>query len=271
MGLNIDYEHAPPETPAPLASDDGLIFARKERYRRRTLKPLVDPSRVLIFTPDRNHTRRDYTGAFRPEAQKFAELHGLDDDQIIKLDISQPHTKVGEEVIRCVGEWKPQVVVFFCHGYVGGIQLGIWSPTYRRATNASKRIFGEFLDLMALYQNPSIVLYCCSTGDTPFGKPDTAPGAGDDSFADLVRDGLCERGARTNRVFAHVTAGHTTRNPHVKFFDGDYSPIGGTGASYLARPGTPAFRKLAKALKTDFRFRIPFMTTGRIHELLANS
>ena len=64
---------------------------------------------------------------------------------------------------------------------------------------------------------------------------------------------------------AHTTAGPATVNPFIKFFDGQGSKFGGTGASFLIPPGTPRYWKaLRKHLQTDFRFRFPFMTVTEV-------
>jgi hypothetical protein len=266
--MTIDYTSESNICSEPIICADGLPFKETPRHLRRTTKPIVDPTRCVIFTPDRNEKRADFTGAFKPEADAFAELHGISKDQIHRVNISEPMSKRAAHVLSVIAATKPQVVVFFCHGYANGIQLGFQSPTYRRATKDTKRDFNALLDLLATTPNVSVILYCCSTGDDPDGDEDSAPGSGDDSFADLIRDGLCARGAVSNRVFAHTTAGHTTRNPNIKFYEGMGSPLGGVGASLVARVGTPAFRKLAAGLKTDLRFRIGFMSVGRVHELI---
>lgn len=269
MSRPIDYSYAPPAYPAPLTFPDGLFT--KGRTRRK-----VSPADVLILTPDRNEKKADYTGAFLPEARNFAKLHGISRDQIHAINVSKPMAVRARQSLDLIREHRPRVLVVFCHGYSTGIQIGFRSPVnvkrkkgWYRPTKRSKLDFDELVALMATESpNSTIVLFCCSTGDDPDSDDETAPGSGDDSFADLLRDRLCEADARTCRVFAHVTAGHTTRNPHVKLYDGGYSATGGAGAAYIARPRSKSFRRLAKALKTDFRFRLPFMSISRINELL---
>ncbi len=271
MSSLIDYSYAPPAFPPPLTFKNGL-FTKGRKSRR------VDPDKVLILTPDRNEKKADYTGAFLPEARKFADLHGIPRSQIHTIDVGKSMRYRADRSLALIEEHQPQVLVIFCHGYSTGIQVGFRSPSkvkrkrgWYTPTTRAKEQFDHLVELMAsCNKNPTIALYCCSTGDDPDNDDDSAPGSGDDSFADLLRDALCEAGSRTCRVFAHVTAGHTSRNPHCKFYDGAYSSTGGVGAGHVARPGSNSFRKLAKGLKTDLRFRLPFLSTARVHELLEN-
>jgi hypothetical protein len=265
----IDYSYAPREYPPPLAFNDGLPIKGRRSNR-------VHPDEVLILTPDRNEKRADFTGAFRPEANKFADLHGVPRDQIHRIDVSKPMKDRAAQSLKLIESYTPRVLAVFCHGYSTGIQIGFRNPkkTKRKRghftpSRTDRANFASLISTLSEHDNVCVALYCCSTGDDPDGDADTAPGSGDDSFADLLRDELCKAGSRTCRVFAHVTAGHTTRNPHVKFYDGNYSTDGGVGAEYLAKPGSSSFRALARALKTDFRFRLPFLSVPRVHQLIA--
>lgn len=262
MTTYIDYTHIPKASPPPLTFEDGLPTRSKKRHK-------VKPEEILVVTPDRNEVKRDYTGAFRPESIRFCDTHGIPRNEILKVDISKPFRERADQIIQCAEEVEPKIVAIFCHGYAEGIQLGFRSPDHRRSRKPDKDRFHALMDVLSIHENVSLELYACSTGDDPDEYPDTSPGSGEGCFADLIRDNLCERGAKTCRVFAHVTAGHTTKNPHIKFFDGNHSSTGGSGATYLCRPGTRAFRKLARMLRSDdFRFRIPFLSTVRIHELI---
>lgn len=54
-------------------------------------------------------------------------------------------------------------------------------------------------------------------------------------------------------IYAHLTAGHTTRNPHLV----KVHKVGGQGLpvrTRMAKPGTPNWRHWVADLKTDYRF-----------------
>ena len=96
-------------------------------------------------------------------------------------------------------------------------------------------------------------------------SPGDGPG-GDGGFADALRDALSERGV-TGHVDAHVTTGHTTRNPHVRRFYCD-GAAAGTGGDWLVAPGSPKWRRWVTALKGDMRFRFPWLTPAEIDAAL---
>jgi hypothetical protein len=224
----------------------------------------------LIFTPDRNsHGKRDYTGAFRPMAKKFAKHHKLSDRYIIKIDVSKPMKKRRQQVLDAITKHQEEVgslldsVSFFCHGYPRGIQCGF---SWRGKVTA-----GEALDPLAaaIYESSDrtdicVPLYCCSTASA---RQKNAPG-GDGGFADELRDALCRQGATENRVVGHTTVGHTTNNPYVRFFDGSLMPAGGTGGYWIARPGGPLWRKWAKFLRAGGWMDMPFMDLPEIRTKL---
>jgi hypothetical protein len=118
-----------------------------------------------------------------------------------------------------------------------------------------------------------VLLYCCSTASTIRALWGKSVG-GDGGFADMLRDALCENGATHCRVMGHVTAGHATRNPYVRFFDGAGSPVGGAGGTDVVRPSSKLWTAWREALNgqflagSDFRFVFPTMEIGQIHEAL---
>jgi hypothetical protein len=106
----------------------------------------------------------------------------------------------------------PRVLVPFSHGYQHGVQFGIRSPRHPNFTLGDLIRWQRFCDLLSRpvddwFTATTAVLYACSTGDDPDGDPDTAPGSGDGSFADCLRDNLCDRWSTQCRVMAHTTAG----------------------------------------------------------------
>jgi len=230
---------------------------------------------ALIFTPDRNTPTkanpkaRDYTGAFRPMANKFAEHHGITKEKIIRIDVSKSMPERKAQVLAAIQSYhgdlgtKLDSVAFFCHGYPTGIQLGFsW-----RGKADPKPVMDELAQ--ALYaatdrNDICVPLFCCSTADT---KKKNVVG-GDGGFADELRDALCRVGANENRVVGHITAGHTTNNPYVRFFDGSLMPEGGTGGYWIARPGGPMWVKWAKFLREGGWMDMPYMDLEEIRAKL---
>jgi hypothetical protein len=118
-----------------------------------------------------------------------------------------------------------------------------------------------------------VPLYCCSTGKDPEDDPLTAPGTGDGSFADRLRDALCAAGDADCRVMAHTTVAHTTKNPMVLFMDGMGIPDGGVGGYAPVSPKSKSWVPWKKRLREQagtLRFRMPYMTPAEIHAELAN-
>lgn len=220
----------------------------------------------VIFTPDRNTKRADYTGAFLPEALAYAKVHGLPDSCIVPVDITANARAKRLAVIDAIqhhGDAQEglDAVAFFCHGWKHGIQLGF----ERQDTDTLARVLRPYAK-----SSLSVPLYACSTGrdgDWQIADdmdPDTI--GGDGGFADELRDSLCaEAYAVRCRVLAHVTAGHTTLNPWVRFFDGNNMPYGGSGGYWPIRPHGPLWRAWVRWLREDSnRFWMPHCSLEQI-------
>lgn len=215
---------------------------------------------AIVFTPDRNTPgRKDYTGAFQPEARAFARQHGLECTRIVPIDVSKPGYDRRRHVLAQLGERagdEIDVVAFFCHGLRSGLhQLGFGLQQVTELAHAIARA--------APMPRATVALYACSTGGGP------GPG-GDGGFADKLRDALCVAGCVQCEVTAHDRAGHTTRLPYVRRFSGLGSPVGGTGGTWVVAPGSPLWRAWRRALagKGDLRLRFPMMSIGDIHREL---
>lgn len=215
--------------------------------------------RALVFTPDRNTgEKKDFTGAFRPEARAFVALHAIPLVRVCEVDISQRAEDQRHRIEASLAMDGPlECVAFFCHGFVNGVQLGGYRNAHvARLANAiaSNAVKGV-----------RVALYACSTGDG--GGP-----GGDGGFADRLRDALCAAGAVDCQVDAHDSAAHTTRNPRVRRFSGQGSPFGGTGGAWLVAPGSPLWGAWRRALQaTDLRLRFPFMSVAEIHAELSGN
>ncbi len=240
----------------------------------------LEKSDALIFIPKYNsHGKRDVTGAFRPEAKRFADAAdptGLGPTVITAFDNHKPMATRRGEVVdkmdRLIADGHMfDTVAFFCHGWADGMQAGFTRKTIGRLAGRIGRLTRN--------PDPVIPLYCCSTGDDPKefarGQAIASPyhhgsGPGEGSFADVLRDEMCALGMVDCRVMGHTTVAHTTKNPHVLMFDGMGSEYGGVGGYRPVAPGSKLWKAWKRALRnTDLRFRFPYMTVAEIHQELS--
>jgi hypothetical protein len=226
-------------------------------------------TRSLIFTPDRNTgDRRDFTGAFAPEASAFAKLYKS--GPVIRINVEAPLRDRTDHVIAAINAGGPiDLLAFFCHGFPEGLQLvgdrAIRARSGSVLVEARADTTRRLAEAIAKHARPElrVALYACSAG----------AGAvldGNEGFADRLRDALCAAGVTRCTVYAHTTAGHATQNPHVRMFAGDGSPVGGTGGSWIVAPGSKLWPAWRRALRTDLRFRFPLLTLAQIHTELAS-
>lgn len=244
----------------------GKRKAQTQSIADRVREALRKESALAIIPKYNARNRRDVTGAFRPESKKASALFGL--SRLIEFDNRQSFGNRRLEVLRKIGEYEKHGVRFntvmvFAHGWATGIQAGFDRSNARAFAKAIQSV-------MTLNSDIRVPLYCCSTGDDPDDRSTEAPGTGEDSFADRLRDSLCELGAVHCFVMGHDTAGHTTRNPNSLRFAGAGSKYGGIGGFKIVAPGSKLWPKWRKALRTgDFRLRFPHMNIIDIHEELA--
>jgi len=221
-----------------------------------------EPGSVCIFVPRYNtRGKRDATGAFQPGAVKFCRYWGIDPSAIHRVNNRRGFRSRSKEVLQVLAEAKPQVAVFFCHGWATGIQLGLRSREHRLFDPTAWKLFVSYL---AAHEDPVVVLYCCSTGADPDDDPISAPGYGDNSFGGLLRTSLVEAGAKGCRVFTHRTAGHSFYNPDIVFYEG-----GEPQAQLVVPPYGRRRRRLYRLLKaTKLPWKIPFMPLPSIQKML---
>lgn len=207
---------------------------------------------ILSIAPMHNTgNKKDATGAFIPEAKAFNKFHADSFDTFgpVLIDNKQSKAKMRADVVSAIEKYQPEMLAVFCHGWKTGIQFGFDRKNLVEMVTAfpSNNIA------------PLVCIYGCLTADGD------APG-GDGGFADVLRDAFCEIGFRNCQVDAHETAGHTTRNPFVRRFEGKGSSTGGVGGYYLVQPKSKPWGAWQKALKGDLRFNFPFMYVEVIHE-----
>lgn len=222
---------------------------------------------TLVFTASHDtRGKRDATGAFIPEAKRFRDLHG---GRLVFVDNRKGEPERAEQVLAEIsrnGAQPWRTVAFFCHGTPRTIQLGFNRATVRELARYIAR---------TSERDVRVLLYCCSTASALREVIGGESTGGDGGFADMLRDALCAEGATKCRVMGHVTVGHTSKNPHVRLFEGGGSPIGGQGGAYVVRPGSKLWTPWREALAgefmggSDFRLRFWQWDIGEIHEALA--
>lgn len=221
---------------------------------------------VLVLLPDRNSPpKKDYTGAFKPCAATLVRELGA---RVVAVPVPTVDQNLGVSGKQAAFERAASVVidtliraprlshlVFLCHGWSGGVQLGLRSAKQKGADAAN---LGRFIDALAPHPLKSITLFACSAGDEP-GSEKTAPGTGDGSFADTLRD-------RTGiPVLAHYSVGHCVYNADLIYFDA--TP--GVGGTALLR-GTPDWRLARSRLRSGAWKRLPLCTSyAEMHALLS--
>lgn len=218
----------------------------------------------LIVTPDRNTKDNDYKGAFDVEATLYARYWASKGRETTraKIDVSKGLPSRLKQLLAWLRLITPAVggtrhrLIVASHGWTTGIQVGPQCKDVDVLTAELKRLGIR-----------EVCLYCCSTGNDAKDS-DTAPGTGDNGFADLLRDAMCRAGITDARVFAHSTAGHTSQNPDIRFFDGMGLTQGGVGGLTPVRRGTPQYQALRRLLKTTDRFELPWLTLPELEQML---
>jgi hypothetical protein len=211
---------------------------------------------ALAFAPMYNTgSKKDATGAFQPEAKLW--LKSMSDNNevsgdLVLVDNHMTAAKMRGFVMGEITKTDPDYLAFFCHGWPTGIQFGFGL--------AHVNVLAEAIKSKYTKEGPCVTLYGCLTG--------SGPADGDGNFADRLRDALCQVGETYCVVDAHTTAGHTTRNPYVRRFDGLGSNSGGTGGQWIVAPNSKLWKKWKKALTGDLRFRFPYMEIVDIHDEL---
>jgi hypothetical protein len=220
--------------------------------------------KALCFAPLHNtpginkRTGRPWAdaGEFMREARAFCEAHGFKPDVAVFDNQKDMIGRRGEVFarLRAVEAGTLDVFALFCHGYPSGVQAGFRIPNVIGLARELKRA--------ASADGLCVPLYCCSTAsDTIAATNDKAKGpGGDGGFADRLRDALAENGVRAT-VFAHITAGHTTRNPFTRVF----LPDERKGGQWVVEPGSqlwPAWQR--KLHGSDLRLRFPLMAREQL-------
>lgn len=234
---------------------------------------------ILVLTPDRNSPpKKDYTGAFRPAARALKKRWG---DRCVVIEIPVPTVdpvtltiggaakqrgfeEAADACLTALRAYSPDHVVFLCHGWSGGVQLGFRSSKQKgRDRDNFDALCNELWELRnkraAL---KSICLLACSAGDEPASSK-SSPGTGDNSFADALRD------RTTAPVLAHWSVGHAVHNPDLIFFDASSEPL--VGGTTIQR-GTALYRNARRLLGGDTWMELPTVASyAELHALLSRA
>lgn len=217
-------------------------------------------------------TRPGDVGEFTREARAWLAYLPGGPHATVTFDNSLGLVRRRAEVERKLLALRPQkfgAVGFFMHGLDRQMQTGHQLGHVDRLASLLHEL---------LTPAPVIALYACDAGNAP--KRTAGPG-GNNGFADKLRDALLKRDHAWfwgGHVDAHVTTGHTTRNPHVRRFSSFVLPheavLGDSvGGDYLVEPGSALWRRWTDALWSrrepkDIRLRFPFLTAAEIEQEL---
>lgn len=203
---------------------------------------------MLAILPAHNRLfRRDVTGAFEPEAERWADLHCA---QVRRIDnrLSEP-LRLAEVVDVLSGlEARSQTcVAFFCHGTPTALQLA--GPL------GSTRLLGTEL-ARVLRPGGSVALYACST----------AARLDNSGFAVRLRNSIFNASLLAGHaphwggwVDAHDRAGHCCRNPYVVRIEAT------GGAFWLVDPTGPQWKLWRRRLQDkhdQLRYAFPTVPRG---------
>lgn len=214
---------------------------------------VVTPKHNTPLRPSKDGSPRAKKDAdeFAREARRFVDHHAAVAREYQIPNLAPFGSRLGDLLADVEDAEAPLgVVAIFCHGWKSGLQCG--------ATLANAGALGAALRERGA---DTIILYACSAGRDADARHDddlaSGPG-GDGGFADQLRD------ASGVTVFAHVTDGHTTRNPHVRAFRAGER----VGGEWVVDPASPEWRAWRLALRADpsLRFEFPFMTGAQIRQ-----
>jgi hypothetical protein len=245
--------------------------------------------RRLAIVPTYNAPgKNDVSGAFVPEAKRWLSFEKPRDRVLVSFDNRASMSERRLEIARALQRLEPGFgsIAFFCHGLWRQLQTGHTTATA-----------GRLAALLAPLLEPqngrpvSVPLYACDAAEGEVVTPKKGkiaavrgPG-GDGGFADELRDAFLreqwsEHGARLagGWIDAHVTTGHTTRNPNVRRFDLEpllphelvLGMVG--GESLIASSARALWRRWRERLQEqddDLRLRFATMTRAELVAELA--
>jgi hypothetical protein len=225
------------------------------------VKNLRDAAGFLCVPAFDTPGRKDSSGAFQPEAKRFARALGLR-STLRLFDSNRAMPDRRREVSAALNGLRDlDVVAFFCHGWRDGIQAGWRVP---QAADLAERLVG------VCKPDAVIALYCCDTArdSDADAKDDLAAGpGGKGGFASALYVAMAAQGF-VGTLWAHPTTAHTTRNPHVRVWRPDEEPELGDWACTPYSEHWDAWRKALQL--TEFRYRmIQYQTSEELEAAIA--
>jgi hypothetical protein len=200
---------------------------------------LGDKMKIVFYTSTNSPNKKDSTGAFIPEAKKFADYHG----DVILVPVKCRGNTRDQRAQVVYNELdkhdKIDTVVFLCHGHPTHIQHGFGI----RGKNNNER----FAKILSSKNVERIIFYCCSVARNN-------PKISQMSYCGDLHNELYLLGNNAE-IYGHTTAGHTTRNPFVKVFvNGDVE------GKFIVDPCTKDWEKWRTKLRRNstYRFKFPF-------------
>lgn len=220
----------------------------------------------LIVTPNQDRDADhpgDWSGAFRPEAERLRALVG---GARLSIDIRKPASAQRAQLLAQLAQRQDLGEIYIlCHGWRTGIQIGWSLPEVPALAEALAAVMVPSL---------TVTLYACSTEKDAPGQPGTA---GDGGFADGLRDALCQaRPDWRGWVDGHTERGHCCRNAKVRRMEGPLCSDTGqcAGGDWLIAPTSPLWPAWDAALHNEgstLRLRYPRMTRAEIAAELTNT
>lgn len=222
---------------------------------------------LVIYSSKDEPGKKDATGAFIPEAFKFASLHGVPKNDMCGVEcprVKKQHRaeKVLEFLYSSIArrdDREVDLIAWFCHGWSTGIQVGFGKD------NIEEELIEGFKGASPELKH---VFYACSTASTSKeSRSLNAPGT-NGGFADTLRDYMVKNGFKEGWIDAHLTPGHTTQNPNLfrfyvdNAFDDTWDLNGG---DWIISPKTPLWLRWKHMIRhTDFRYYFPMRTQTSI-------
>lgn len=211
------------ERTAPARDTPGAETSWDEASAERTPpgRPRARPLGLAVVASTNRPGRRDATGAFIPEGNSWARVNRAG---VLLVDARSGSPGVQRQ--RIIDQlFEPEhagcdQIAFFCHGWADGMEFGFVGEDGAACLASA---------IQSCTERATVVLYCCSTAQ------DFAP-----NLARFLGPDF--------RVWAHYSRGHTTRNPQLGFFCGEYAENLWAPLKWSDR------RRLRATLKSAIRF-----------------
>lgn len=208
---------------------------------------------------------------FVREANRFAALDEADGREVVLRQYTKKNKySLRSQTLTDIDDYPgPELYAFFCHGswkWIFGTGHHVWNVA-------------ELARAISLhgYMTTTIALYACSCGRCrtvlPWQKRrpvvERERIQGKDGVAHRLSAELGAMGARA-KVFAHTTAGHTTRNPNLCMITTDPETLVTTTVYYkeyiIKELGKPGWKKFCNLMQNDnkLRFYIIEMTMQEV-------